>query len=268
MYSKSWQEFVAAIEQAKAALDFRKNEEYFFRGHSQTAFQLLPTLFRSLGNGLTKRELWDNESDTFYEFRARAKEVHTGDLSDWDILFFMQHHGARTRLLDWSESLGVALYFALLNYERGVSQPCIWLLNPYRLNEVYFGDRDLYAPENLDNWDDDAEDYESYSEYLLEDRPQDKIWWEQPIALYPIRRVDRLTTQGGYFTIHGKDQRPIEKMIPANKRIWKKIDLPISAVDSAFLFLEQAGISHFTMFPDLDGLANYLNKKYYGDKIV
>jgi hypothetical protein len=269
MYSKSWEAFIVAIERAKKDLDFQKNEEYFFRGHSRTDYHLLPSLFRPLSTKLfTKSQLWDNESDSFYEFKARAKEVHSGNLNDWDILFFMQHHGARTRLLDWSESFGVALYFALLNFDPATSKPCIWLLNPYRLNETYYGDRDLYAPENLDNWNDDEEEYLSYSDYILYEKPDDILWWNKPIALYPIRRVDRLTTQGGYFTIHGKDLRPIEQMIPARKNIWRKIDLPMDAVDSAFLFLEQAGISHFTMFPDLDGLANYLNRKYYGDKII
>lgn len=180
----------------------------------------------------------------------------------------MQHHGSKTRLLDWSESFGVALYFSLLNYDPAVHKPCIWLLNPYRLNEEYNESRDLYAPENLDRWDKEEEEWISYSDYLLYKHWEDGIWWKQPIALYPIRRVDRLTTQGGYFTIHGMDMRPIKQIVPARKNIWKKIELPVAAIETAFLFLEQAGINHFTMFPDLEGLANYLNKKYYGDHII
>ncbi|MBV8970101.1 MAG: FRG domain-containing protein [Verrucomicrobia bacterium] len=31
---------------------------------------------------------------------------------DWDILFAMQQYRTPTRLLDWTEGLGVALYFA------------------------------------------------------------------------------------------------------------------------------------------------------------
>lgn len=273
MYSESFLLFMRNVEQAKLQLNFLANEEVFFRGHSKEDYQLLPNIFRPLNQGFTKAKLWENESDTFYEFRARAKEVHSGDLSDWDILFFMQHHGAKTRLLDWSESFGVALYFALLNYDPATCTPCIWILNPYRLNELYHDSRDLFSPENLDDWlpddDEDEDDYEwsSYSDYLLYDNP-DEVLWQKPVALYPIRRVDRLTTQGGYFTIHGTDVRPIEKIIPENRNVWKKIRLPDQAVPDAQRFLEQAGINHFTMFPDLDGLANYLNKKYYNSWIV
>ena len=262
MFNKSWLNFIGQVEKAKKDLQFKKNEEIFFRGHTHNTHTLLPGLLRNLGSRFSKADLWDNESDMFYEFRARAKEVHNGTLSDWDILFYMQHHGVQTRLLDWSESFGVALYFALLNYDKEKSSPCIWLLNPYKLNETYHESRDLYAPENLDIIDKKTREESSYAEFLLYDKPEDMIWWKEPIAIYPIRRVDRLTTQGGYFTIHGTNIKPIDQVIPAKKNIWKKIEVPHEAIESAFLFLEQSGINHFTMFPDLDGLARYLNRKY------
>lgn len=268
MFHKSWFDFLEEIEAAKRMLEFKRNEEIFFRGHTQVRYRLLPGIFRNLEKGISKKQIWDNESDMFYEFRARAKEVHNGNLTDWDILFYMQHHGVNTRLLDWSESFGVALYFAMLNYEKGKSNPCIWILNPYKLNETYHGSRDMYAPENLDITDKSTREVSSYSDYLLYGRADDMIWWKQPLAIYPIRRVDRLTTQGGYFTIHGTDVRPIEEIIAPSKRIWRKIELPDEAAESALLFLDQAGINHYTMFPDLDGLSNYLNKKYFDQKIV
>ena len=268
MFHKSWFTFLTEIETAKTELDFKRNEEIFFRGHTQTTHKLLPGIFRNLESGISKKDLWDNESDMFYEFRARAKEVHDGDLSDWDILFYMQHHGVKTRLLDWTESFGVALYFSLINFDKNRSTPSIWMLNPYKLNQTYHHSRDMYAPENIDIIDKKTNQTSSYADYLLYEKPEDMIWWKQPLAIYPIRRVDRLTTQGGYFTIHGTDVRPIERIVPSAKKVWKKIDLPVPAIESALLFLEQAGISHYTMFPDLDGLSNYLNKKYFNLKIV
>ena len=271
MYHKSWFNFLHQIDAAKQELDFKTNEEIFYRGHTNDQHQLLPGLYRQMPSGtkekrVWKKRVWDNESDMFYEFRARAKEVHNGNLNDWDILFYMQHHGVKTRLLDWTESLGVALYFSLLNYDKDKCTPTIWIMNPYKLNEAYHKSRDMYAPENLDIID-SSHQVSSYSDYLLYTNPEDMIWWKQPLALYPIRRVDRLTTQGGYFTIQGTDIRPLEEIVPATKKIWKKIEIPVEAIPSAFNFLEQAGINHYIMFPDLDGLSKFLNRKYFGSPV-
>ena len=45
----------------------------------------------------------------------RARELHAGTQSDLDVLFSMHHFGTPTGLLDWTETLGVAVYFALAN---------------------------------------------------------------------------------------------------------------------------------------------------------
>jgi hypothetical protein len=266
MFHQSWVSFLNEVDKAKLEIGFKKNEEIFFRGHTKNTHTLLPGIFRGLHDGISEKELWNNESDMFYEFRARAKEVHNGNLSDWDILFYMQHHGVRTRLLDWTESLGVAIYFALLNFDKTKCTPTVWIMNPYKLNEHYTSYRDMYAPENLD-FIEKRESF-SYAKFLLYEKPSDVIWWKQPISIYPVRRVERLTNQGGYFTIHGTDVRPINEIVPTTKKIWKKIELPLAAVESAQLFLENAGINHYTLFPDLDGLSNYLNKKYFNLNIT
>lgn len=261
MMNKSWISFLEEIDKAKSTLSLKGTEECFYRGHTNIRHELLPGLLRKHSKKIDRYSLEQIESDLFYEFRSRAKEVHSGNLNDWDILFYMQHHGVKTRLLDWSESLGVAIYFALLNYEASTSTPCIWLLNPYKLNGIYSKWHGMIDPESLDSAN-DIYDY-SYSDYISFDPDAEKISWKKPIALYPIRRLERLTKQGGYFTIHGTDSRPIEKMIPASKNVWKQIPLPKEAVNEALKFLEYAGINHFTLFPDLDGLATYLNKKYF-----
>lgn len=251
-----WLDFLKQLKEAKAKIGKESDEEWFYRGHPSNTYKLLPGLYRMGNKSLSTTELWHIEADLFYEFRARAKVIHGANLSDWDILFYMQHHGVRTRLLDWTESFGIALYFALLNIKPG-DTPCIWVMNPYKLNLHYHKIRDLYSPERLD--DDEGN---SYSDYLLNNH-NEAFWWKEPLAIYPVRRVDRLTTQGGYFTIQGTDQRPLEEIVNKGKNIIAKVNLTPEAVAAGREFLDSAGINRYSVFPDLDGLAEFLNEKYF-----
>ncbi|MBN8787572.1 MAG: FRG domain-containing protein [Terrimonas sp.] len=261
MNAKShWAKFLNEVDEALKDLDVRANEECFYRGHGFSHYKLLPGLFRGLPdkrlNRKQKESIQMTEYNLFYEFRARAKEANGQNISDWDILFYMQHHLCRTRLLDWSESLGVAVFFALLDKNKPSFSPVVYMLNPYAMNEFNEDARDLYSPEFLDDEDDN-----SYSDIINMEYPE--FGWNKPLGIYPIRQVSRLIAQGGYFTIHGNDMRPIESILPEKKNIWRKIPLPIEALAEAERFLGQAGINEFTMFPDLDGLSKYLNRKYF-----
>lgn len=55
---------------------------------------------------------------------------------DWDWYFLMQHHGAPTRLLDWTDGALIALHFALREKPKGDTDPAlVYVLEPDRLKE-------------------------------------------------------------------------------------------------------------------------------------
>lgn len=252
---QAWASFLGALRKAEKALDCAPHAERFYRGHADDRWPLLPTLQR-----LYRRDkIHEVEASLFFEFQARARELHLLQLSDWDVLFFMRHHGVPTRLLDWTETLGIALYFALEApppVESGATPPapCIWVMNPYRLNGRDNGDEDLIAPRNL-GWDQREKTYYDYGELLLEGEPFD---WEQPLAIYPQQKPARMGAQRGWFTIHGWNPRPLEGQCGYAVR---KVPIAPEAVAAAREVLRIGGIDPYGIYADLDGLAATLAQK-------
>jgi hypothetical protein len=248
----SWSAFVSAISEAREDLGFLEFEECFYRGQSRVTDALLPSLLRQL-RGRAYEEVMAIESDLFHEFQARSRELHQLALTDWDVLQFMRHHRVATRLLDWTETLAIAVYFAIANLKAD-STPCVWLLNPYALNVATGFGRDLVAPKNL-GWDHDEQDFYDYGDLLLEQAMD----FETPVALYPIQKSARLAAQRGYFTIHGDSHDPLEEVFPAVLRV---VQIHPNVVSEAREFLSLAGLDEHVLFPDLDGLQRYLHAKY------
>lgn len=235
--SKEWSDFLASIKDARTELG---NPEFlWYRGHPNSKYYLLASLLR-YKNGL------DKERQLFTDFKKFTDRILKRRESDWETLFQMQHYGVPTRLLDWSETFGIALFFAA-HYNQ-INQldedAAIYLLNPIALNKIS-GISQIYRVLESDA------DF-SYS----------KIYWEQkpfaaraPIAIEPIFINDRMLAQRGVFTVHHDSINPIEVDFPG---AIKKVILPNNMIPAAIEFLELSNINVYTVFPDIGGIAGYI----------
>jgi hypothetical protein len=235
--SPLWTNFLELVKQAKA--DLGNPEVLWYRGHPNSRFYLLATLLR-YKNGI------DKEKSLFTNFRKFSDRILKRRESEWETLFEMQHYGVPTRLLDWSETFGIALFFAATyNQSRHPDQDAaVYLLDPIALNKISKINQIFRVPRDEPEF--------GYT----------KIYWEHspfaapaPIAIEPIFINDRMLAQRGMFTVHHDKIDPIEDAFPT---AIKKVILPNELIPAAIEFLELSNLNFFSVFPDLEGLSGYL----------
>jgi len=219
---------------------------------------------------LVGENLRSTEKNLFARFQTQAGELLPKGLGSWEILSAMQHYGVPTRILDWTDSLFVALYFAV-EYEDekkvretvGDYSPCIWLLNPFALNRKALGlTKKAIIFDQVDRLPENA--YKVFLEQkdAIEDKDAAKSGaWPPalPVATAPIWAHPRALRQHGFFTIHGTKTEPFE--VQAEDLV-KKIQIPVSLYDPLRDLLQEAGVDHYSLFPDLEGLARKLRRWY------
>jgi hypothetical protein len=107
----------------------------WFRGVRNAAYDLHP--------GVAWLNVAD-ENSIIEEFLISYFPLHGVRVSDpWEIYGLMQHYGMPTRLLDWTKSPLMGLYFALEpDPAKPAGRACdraVWLIDPYDLNKAIHG---------------------------------------------------------------------------------------------------------------------------------
>lgn len=140
IHIKSWIDFQEKIEELKLETDYLSH--WVFRGQTNSSWTLKPSILRLLESHGIDRELGNKfEITILREFSAKAhmfENFKTRKFAEGNILLnltLMQHYGTPTRLLDWSTSPLVALYFAVnCDFSNDGS---IYMFNQTILNKIY-----------------------------------------------------------------------------------------------------------------------------------
>jgi hypothetical protein len=213
----------------------------WFRGQADESWALLPSVYR-------KRYEKADEDSYRHEFQLRAyphlSEATYAPTNLWEWYFLMQHYGVPTRLLDWTESSLVGLFFALFDPDERCDSKdgTVWILDPWYLNESVANLGDVLP---------------RYSARMLS-RYIWPIWGRRNLpagvaAFEPPANSKRLAAQRGKFTVHGKARLALETY-PSLLQGLVRIVVPASAKPRVKRQLTAAGITEGVIFPDLSGL--------------
>jgi hypothetical protein len=248
------------VKEIKHWRDFREviaGPEYLnwaFRGHSNAEWPLYSSLSRYLKQYGIHRNAWaDQEERVGGVFRRKAHLFleHVPDEKDaFQWLALMQHHGAPTRLLDFTWSPFVAAFFAL---ERATTDAAVWAVFVPAMwrptNKINFPQKKKsLAPKKLG-----LRNPKAYAEYYLRN--------EVPFVSSgePFVMNKRLIAQSGTFVVPGVLDKPIEEILAAypeqGKTVAKFVLRTHVLRSEAMLALYNMNLTNATLFPDLDGLA-------------
>ena len=239
-YIKNVSEFIDYVDTLYMLYcDKYVNSELLFRG--QTAvFPLIPKIgrlpFRKIADGKIKTEKLILE-----EFKRGILPLSEFQpTNNWDLLALAQHHGLPTRLLDWSTSALIGLWFAV-----GLA-PIIDAKNKHHDGIVW-----VFAP-TLNDYRTDTVSADPLNNNVT------KVFKSSIIS-------KRISAQSGVFTCHKILEN--DNIVGFEKhRSYKKklIRIYIKSSDFAAIRkqLNMLGINNASVFPDIDGFCKHLEWKY------
>jgi len=212
-------------------------------------------------------------------FSAGQPTPDTSRLDQW--LFLMQHYGLPTRLLDWTENPLAACFFAAIaaatsakpkSKYRDRQNMAVWMLHPIELNKLAtkgmlddFPNTWVQGPP-LENF---KIAFGTAGRDVIALPTGARVTYQPtqlPLAVQPSNIAVRVAVQRSCFTVHGTDKHDFETIFlraPTAGAFLKKYLIPRVRGPYILDELERRGVADSTLFPDFEGLARELKRRFW-----
>lgn len=231
------------IVRLKADTNF--DDATWFRGHSDSTWQLEPSLNRA-----GYAEPFEGAIRLYKKFvQNSVKLIANPPSSEYEWMFYMQHYGIPTNLMDWSESPLVGLYFAVEDLQYHHTDGALYLLEPNAFNasasHTRIGEKDIFAF---------GIDPETSQYFLTHIGQTNKLLKQPPIAVIGPKNSARIQAQEGVFVACHRDLTWMEQHFAVSSWAWKYV-IPAASKPAILEELKYLMMDRFTIYPQLDHLA-------------
>lgn len=249
--------------------------QIWFRGQKNYNWKLAPGVFRE-NNDFTVEHKY---IELFKREYPNLNDVCSTEV-DW--LSHMQHYGVPTRLLDWSENILIALFFATESTDEN-NDGKLSILNAFELNKfatttaesqgVYSEkDKEILHRVLLAQGHLNKADLKGSMKYKVEKMGYDSDYLsyiddeefdlnvKSPVAFFPKLISDRMKYQSSVFTIHGGGINDF-KSLESFENILLNYKIPNDKKLKIRKQLFNLGIHEGSIYPELENQSKYLKFK-------
>jgi hypothetical protein len=263
---------VCKIEQyADLYSQIPKLRSFIFRGHKSSSWLLSSSLEREYGKYAKCQMIEGVEAYSIQYFKKRShsfEETNRNSAGLVDLLASMQHYGCPTRLVDFTQSLYIATYFAVNDSFELKESFCVWALNfpvllhySNQFSNAIFGSKD--TSEQLDNAIHNLSELKELGIIIVEPEKVSRRMTAQQGVLLAQTNI-RNSFESNLHTLMGTEKSPtivnLEELSRINQNIINnvkiiKFEFNEKCIQQVRRELLQMNVTSEILFPDISGMA-------------